>query len=188
LWKQAARPHWKYISWGRNQPTWYPKIYPCRITLITYHRNMIFLPVSIFFTIYNIVSSPLIHSIVSLWSSQIVLILTRFFLAFVHSSFYSTHFCSIRNANIFSVMFSPQIEWSCSQCRSILSDRRKYCTNCHSMLSWACTGSGRSVLYTHYYRHRDSCNYCAPKREEEKQRKIEEKETACNNISSFRWQ
>jgi len=44
------------------------------------------------------------------------------------------------------------------------------------MLTWTCTGSGRSGLYTHYYRHRDSCGYCAPEVEEEKQQKKEEKQ------------
>lgn len=32
-------------------------------------------------------------------------------------------------------MFSPQLEWSCSQCRSTTLDRRKYCIDCRSMLS-----------------------------------------------------
>ncbi|CAF4234485.1 unnamed protein product [Rotaria sp. Silwood2] len=75
-------------------------------------------------------------------------------------------------------MFSPQIEWDCSQCQSGPTDRRKYCTNCHSMLSWTCTGAGKSGLHTHYYRHRDSCSYCTPELEEERQQKIEEKEVA----------
>jgi len=44
------------------------------------------------------------------------------------------------------------------------------------MLSWTCTGSGRSGLYTHYYRHCDNCSYCTPELEEEKQEKMEEKQ------------
>ncbi|CAF4318377.1 unnamed protein product, partial [Rotaria sordida] len=43
------------------------------------------------------------------------------------------------------------------------------------MLSWTCIGSGKSGLYTNYYRHRDSCNYCAPELEEEKQQIMKEK-------------
>jgi hypothetical protein len=30
-------------------------------------------------------------------------------------------------------------------------------------------------LYTHFYRHRESCVYCTPELEEEKQEKMEEK-------------
>ena len=71
-------------------------------------------------------------------------------------------------------MFSPQLEWSCSRCRSTTFDRRKYCIDCHSMLSWSCIGSGKSGLYTNYYRHRDSRNYCGT--EEEKQERIQEKQ------------
>ncbi|CAF1550003.1 unnamed protein product [Rotaria sordida] len=75
-------------------------------------------------------------------------------------------------------MFSPQIEWSCSECQSAVADRRKYCTDCDSMLTWTCVGSGKSGLYTHYYRHRDSCNYCTPEFEEERQQELEEKRIA----------
>ena len=42
------------------------------------------------------------------------------------------------------------------------------------MLSWSCIGSGKSGLYTNYYRHRDSCIYCGT--EEEKQERIQEKQ------------
>ena len=72
-------------------------------------------------------------------------------------------------------MFSPQIKRSCSECRSAVVDRRKYCTDCHSLLTWTCIGSGKSGLYTHYYRHRDSCNYCTPELEEEREQEMEEK-------------
>ncbi|CAF1543075.1 unnamed protein product [Adineta ricciae] len=41
-------------------------------------------------------------------------------------------------------MFSPQIEWNCSECQSVVADRRKYCTDCYSMLTWTCIGSGKS--------------------------------------------
>ncbi|CAF3863872.1 unnamed protein product [Rotaria sp. Silwood1] len=75
-------------------------------------------------------------------------------------------------------MFSPQIEWYCAQCGSDPTDRRKYCTDCDSMLTWTCTGSGKSGLYTHYYRHRDNCNYCTPELEEKRQEQIEEKQVA----------
>ncbi|CAF4193621.1 unnamed protein product, partial [Rotaria sordida] len=73
-------------------------------------------------------------------------------------------------------MFSPQIEWHCAECESVPTDRRKYCPDCNSMLTWTCTGSGKSGLYTHYYRHRDNCNYCTPEFEEERRQKLEEKE------------
>jgi len=45
------------------------------------------------------------------------------------------------------------------------------------MLTWTCIGSGKSGLYTNYYRHHDSCDYCTPELEEERQQKIEEKQT-----------
>ncbi|CAF4633632.1 unnamed protein product, partial [Rotaria sp. Silwood2] len=44
------------------------------------------------------------------------------------------------------------------------------------MLTWTCIGSEKSGLYTHYYRHRDTCNYCTPELEEERQQKMEEKQ------------
>ncbi|CAF2647051.1 unnamed protein product [Rotaria sp. Silwood2] len=72
-------------------------------------------------------------------------------------------------------MFSPQIEWNCSQCRSSVADRRKYCIDCHSMLTWTCISSGKSGLYTNYYRHRNICDYCILELEDEKQQEIEEK-------------
>lgn len=75
-------------------------------------------------------------------------------------------------------MSSAQLEWNCSQCESTTFDRRKYCTNCYSMLSWTCTGSGKSGLYTNYYRHRNNCNYCTPEHEEERQQEMEEKQAA----------
>jgi threonine dehydrogenase-like Zn-dependent dehydrogenase len=75
-------------------------------------------------------------------------------------------------------MFSPQIQWSCSQCRSDTTDRRKYCTNCHSMLTYTCIGSGKSGLYTHYYRHRDSCIHCMSELEEDRPQKVQEKQVA----------
>jgi hypothetical protein len=37
-------------------------------------------------------------------------------------------------------------------------------------------GSGKSGLYNHYYRHRDTCYYCTPELEEERQQKMEEKQ------------
>ena len=56
-------------------------------------------------------------------------------------------------------MFSPQIEWNRAECGSVPTNREKYCTDCDSILTWTCTGSGRSGLYTNYYRHRDNCSY-----------------------------
>ncbi len=75
-------------------------------------------------------------------------------------------------------MSSPQVEWNCAECGFIPTDRQKYCTDCDSMLTWTCTGSGRSGLYTNYYRHRDNCSYCTPELEEEKQKQMEEKQVA----------
>ncbi len=75
---------------------------------------------------------------------------------------------------------SSQIEWNCPQCQVFVSDRRKYCDKCQSMLVWTCTGSKRSGLYTHYYRHYDRCDYCSLELEEERQQLKEEK-----RISSF---
>ena len=84
-------------------------------------------------------------------------------------------------------MFSPQIHWNCSQCQSTTTDRRKYCSNCHSMLSWTCTGSERSGLYTNYYRHRDNCGYCTPEVEEEKQQKMEEKQQQFQTLDDSKY-
>ena len=75
-------------------------------------------------------------------------------------------------------MFSSQLEWSCSQCQSNVIDRQKYCTDYDSMLTWTGIGTGKSGLYTNYYRHRGSCHYCAPELEEERQQKMEEKQTS----------
>jgi uncharacterized protein (DUF983 family) len=44
------------------------------------------------------------------------------------------------------------------------------------MLTWTCTGSGKTGLYTHYYRHHDKCNYCTAELEEERQKQMEEKQ------------
>ncbi|CAF3108861.1 unnamed protein product [Rotaria sp. Silwood2] len=75
-------------------------------------------------------------------------------------------------------MFSSQIEWHCTKCESGPTDRRKYCADCDSMLIWTCTGSQKSSLSTNYYRHRDNCDYCTPKLEEERQKNMEEKKVA----------
>jgi hypothetical protein len=82
-------------------------------------------------------------------------------------------------------MFSPQIEWNCAECGSVTTVRRKYCTEYDSMLTWTCTGSGKSGLYTNYYRHRDNCNYCTPDLKEERQKKWKKKKLIFNNIFSF---
>ncbi|CAM2725535.1 unnamed protein product [Rotaria socialis] len=84
------------------------------------------------------------------------------------------HFHSFTNTFYLRIMFPPQIHWSCSQCRSATTDRRKYCTTCHSLLTCTFIGSQRSGLYTNYYRHRDNCSYCTPEFEQEKQQEIEE--------------
>lgn len=75
-------------------------------------------------------------------------------------------------------MFSSQIEWYCAQCQCIPTDRRKYCTEYHSMLTWSCTGSGKSGLHTNYYRHHDSCNFCTPELEEDRRKEMDDKQAA----------
>ncbi|CAF4129194.1 unnamed protein product [Rotaria sordida] len=73
-------------------------------------------------------------------------------------------------------MSSSQVKWDCSQCGYAPSDHRKYCTECHSILTWTCTGSGKSCRYTNYYRHHDNSSYCTPELEEGKQHEMEEKQ------------
>ncbi|CAF4783734.1 unnamed protein product [Rotaria sp. Silwood2] len=73
-------------------------------------------------------------------------------------------------------MSSSKVKWNCSQCGSAPNDRRKYCTECHSMLTWTCTDSGKSGMYANYYHHRNNCSYCTPELEEEKQQEMEEKQ------------
>lgn len=46
------------------------------------------------------------------------------------------------------------------------------------MLRWTCNGSGRSGLYSNYYRHRGNCSYCIVDVEDEKQQEFEEKNNA----------
>lgn len=73
-------------------------------------------------------------------------------------------------------MSFSQVKWICSECDYVPSAHRKYCTECHSMLTWICTGSSRSGLYKNYFRHRDNCSFCKPEREEQKQHEMEEKQ------------
>ncbi|CAF1325902.1 unnamed protein product, partial [Rotaria sp. Silwood1] len=44
------------------------------------------------------------------------------------------------------------------------------------MLVWTCVPSGKSGLYTTYYRYRDRCNYYTPELEPERQQTKEEKQ------------
>jgi hypothetical protein len=44
------------------------------------------------------------------------------------------------------------------------------------MLAFICIRFEKSGLYTHYYRHRYNCNYCTLEIEEDRQRKMEEKQ------------
>ena len=75
---------------------------------------------------------------------------------------------------------SSEIEWNCPECQTAITDRRKYCNSCQSMLVGTCVPSGKSGLYNNYHRHRNRCNYCTPELEEErKQLKME------NRISRF---
>ncbi len=73
-------------------------------------------------------------------------------------------------------MASSQIKWDCPECQVTITGRRKYCEDCHSMLVWTCLASGKSGLYTHYYRHHDRCTYCSPELEEERQQIKQEKQ------------
>ncbi|CAF2959897.1 unnamed protein product [Rotaria sp. Silwood2] len=56
-------------------------------------------------------------------------------------------------------MSSSQAKWDCSQCGCAPNDRRKYCTECHSMLTWTCTSSGKSEQRKAYYHAKSSTNY-----------------------------
>jgi len=82
-------------------------------------------------------------------------------------------------------MFSQQVNWGCSQCQSATVARRKYCTDCHSMLIWTCIGSGKSGLYANFFRHRDSCIYCKSELEEDKPQKVEEKYAAIQQLQTL---
>ena len=81
-------------------------------------------------------------------------------------------------------MSSPAVEWNCSRCQSIITDRRKYCSTCHSMLKWTCIGSGRSGLYTNFFRHRDNCIHCTSAMDDKPQ-KVEEKEIAIEQLRNL---
>ncbi|CAF3121603.1 unnamed protein product [Rotaria sp. Silwood2] len=39
---------------------------------------------------------------------------------------------------------SSEIEWDCPECQTAITDRRKYCNSCQSMLVWTCVPSGKS--------------------------------------------
>ena len=74
-------------------------------------------------------------------------------------------------------MSSSQVEWGCSQCRSIITDHQKYCANCHSMLTCKCIGSGRSGLYKNFFRYRDNRIHCTSEIKDKPQ-EVEEKHIA----------
>ncbi len=78
-------------------------------------------------------------------------------------------------------MSSSQVEWSCSQCQSTNIDRRKYCINCHSMLTWTCNESGRSGSYKNFFRHCDKCIHCTSEIEDKPQG-VEEKHLAIEQL------
>ncbi|CAF3893358.1 unnamed protein product [Rotaria sp. Silwood1] len=71
---------------------------------------------------------------------------------------------------------SSNIMWNCPECQITITDRQKYCKTCQSMLVWTCVPSGKSGLYTTYYRYRDRCNYYTPELEPERQQTKEEKQ------------
>ncbi|CAF2965385.1 unnamed protein product [Rotaria sp. Silwood2] len=52
------------------------------------------------------------------------------------------------------------------------------------MLTWTCTGSEKSGLYTNYYRHRDNCTYCSLELEDKPQ-KVEEKHAAIQQFQTL---
>jgi hypothetical protein len=78
-------------------------------------------------------------------------------------------------------MSSLQVEWSCSQCQSTFTNRRKFCTDCNSMLTWTCIGSERSGLYKNFFRHRDNCIHCTSEIEDRSQ-EVEEKHCAIQKL------
>ncbi|CAF2014402.1 unnamed protein product [Rotaria magnacalcarata] len=81
-------------------------------------------------------------------------------------------------------MSSPLVEWHCPRCQSTIADRRKHCTTCHSMLRWTCIGSGRSGIYTHFFRHRDNCIHCTSEMEDKPQQ-VEEKQIAIQQLRNL---
>ncbi|CAF4575391.1 unnamed protein product [Rotaria sp. Silwood2] len=40
---------------------------------------------------------------------------------------------------------SSEIEWDCPECQTAITDRRKYCNSCQSMLVWTCVPSAKSA-------------------------------------------
>ncbi|CAF4221683.1 unnamed protein product, partial [Rotaria sordida] len=48
---------------------------------------------------------------------------------------------------------SSEIEWDCPECQTAITDRRKYCISCQSMLIWTCVPSGKSGLLEHTEEH-----------------------------------
>lgn len=141
-------------------------------------------------------SSLILWNLSNIWYKYFVytnILFTRFYPMFVDITRTRTkNFCfgaCFVHLNTFSIkykflyiMSSEVVEWSCSRCQSIITDRRKYCSTCHSMLKWTCIGSGRSGLYTHFFRHRDNCIHCMSEMDDKPQ-KVEEKEIA---IEQFR--
>ena len=71
---------------------------------------------------------------------------------------------------------SSRIKWDCPQCQITIFGRGKYCKDCQSMLVWTCIASGKSGLYTNYYRHHDRCTYCSPELEQEREEIKQEKQ------------
>ena len=133
---------------------------------------LLFCPKFIVFSVHisYITAFHLFHYI--LCSSCIIRARSQIFFSFVRFLFART-FSQIQTI-ILCIMFSPQIKWSCSQCRSTVTDRRKYCTNCHSMLTWTCIGWERFGLYIHLFRYHDKYVHCTSEIED-KSEKIEGK-------------
>jgi len=52
------------------------------------------------------------------------------------------------------------------------------------MLTYTCIGSGKSGLYKNFFRHRDSCVYCASELEDKTQ-KVEEKHVAIQQLQDL---
>ncbi|CAF1621046.1 unnamed protein product [Adineta ricciae] len=70
-------------------------------------------------------------------------------------------------------MAPSQIEWNYVRYGFAETDRRKYCIDCHSMLSWTCVGLGKSCLYTNCYHQYDRCSYGTPELDGAKQQEFQ---------------
>ena len=120
------------ILWGRER-RWHSLFFP--------FFSKIYLFLSIYFVHNNILFSRLYP-----WLDHTTRIRTKniFFILCI-LSFVGQIFSQIQT-QILCIMSYSQVEWGCSQCRSIITDHQKHCANCHSMLTWKCIGSIEQVF------------------------------------------